>query len=650
MKSFGTPRPWPPGPADELRRLFSKVQTSRLRDRVDEQPDLKIVLDELDAWLGDTRDYHQRQRKIEWQSLSDDLWGAAETRGPCLRAVSTSIDSLTASLHASIGKDVQARQSCLRQSAIARAALGTTEAEVASFDDLIAAVMSPQTSSIQVDERMQALGAVLQLGGRALGNIASQLAGIFDNCAWDVTIVRHELAGLDLPTDLPAHDEDAGLTLDERVDLARQLIAHPTPAGHHVIWFAFDNARFDPWRYEVGSVTFFDGPALLGCFQSMRRDPAAGRVPGLVAEGRPFGLPAELLHPQTGEYMREALRWPATKRWVAARVDLRQGQYADPVRVARDQVDSLVSLAAFHVGGTSWIPLDGHHHVVDESLHSGVEPFEPPTVDRHWLASDHTDDVLRELHDDLEPHLPVDDPALHELISAAAVLNTATTGDRSARLLQSVRIIELLATRCDVGWQSFLTDYLANRWAQAQVHHEIYRRVEDVASDLELREQHPELSDLRRRIASSDPSNAYRRITHRDAALDLLPELARKLPDHNPCSRRIRTVNHHTMSVAALAAWVDDLVADYARLVRRVLRCRNSLAHGGPANIDAVANAAQFISGQAAVGTSIALWGAYSSLRVKEALDDYRQRKTQWRDRIRIAGSVKEAAFEPVMK
>lgn len=108
----------------------------------------------------------------------------------------------------------------------------------------------------------------------------------------------------------------------------------------------------------------------------------------------------------------------------------------------------------------------------------------------------------------------------------------------------------------------------------------------------------------------------------------------------------MRTIHHHTQTTAAIAAWVDDLVDEYGRLVRRLLRCRNSLAHGGPINVETVATVARFVRSQARAATAVALWGAYSGQDVKDALDDYRDRKQRWRDDILTANTVMEAAFE----
>lgn len=648
MKSFGTARPWPPDLGAELRQLFSNLGSRHFRgDRLGSHPDLATMLDELGMWLADTRDHQQWTRKSEWKSLIDDVEAVAATRGGHLTSASASVDSLAAALHPELGRDQEARRDCLHLLASARVELGTTAAATAAFDDVVDSLRSPQTSDTQVAARMQALVATFRCADRALVNIALHLAGVFDNSAFDVALARHDVEGTDLPTERPHPNEDAGLTVPERLDMARQLIALSTPPGHHVVWITYGNARFDPWRFEMGPVTFYDGPAMLGCFHDMREDPVAGKSAGLAVDGRPFGLPPEFLHPGRGEYLRDKRDWPSEEHWVAARIDLGHERYSDPIRVAREQADALVNLAAFHNGHTSWRPLQGHLHIVDDALRSSSGPFEDPANIDNWIALDRTDEALHDLRDELEPHLPVDNHALRELINAAAVLNSATVSDDSAGLLQSVRIIELFATRCNIGWQTFLTEYLATRWAQAKIHDDIYGSVADVSTDLTVREHFPELEALHGQLIVDDPGRRGGVITRRGIALDSLPGLAGQLPDHHQGSRRVRTIHRRTLTSAAIAGWVDELADEYGRLVRRLLRCRNSLAHGGPINVETVATVARFARSQARAATAVGLWGAYSGQDVKDALDDFRDRKQRWRDDILTSTTVLEAAFEP---
>lgn len=80
---------------------------------------------------------------------------------------------------------------------------------------------------------MRALAATFRCADRALVNIASQLSGVFANSALDVALARHALEGTDLPTKWPEPDDDAGLTVHERLDLARSsclALCTPSPS------------------------------------------------------------------------------------------------------------------------------------------------------------------------------------------------------------------------------------------------------------------------------------------------------------------------------------------------------------------------------------------------------------------------------------
>lgn len=605
------------------------------------------MLDELDVWFIDTRNYERRLRKSEWQSLINDFQTAAATRGARLTAASPSTDRLITALHPKLGRDWDARQACLHTSAAARRELGSTRATTAAFDDLVESLESPETSQSEVMARLQAFSVTFRCADRALVNFASQLAGVSDNSAVDVALVRHDLEGTDLPTEWPAPDEGAGLSIPERLDLARQLIAQPTPNGHHVIWITYGNARFDPWRFEMGPVTFYDGPAMLSCFNEMREDPLAGHAGNLAVDGRPYGLPPEIVNPESGYYLRQDLRWPRDAHWVAARIDLGGENYSDPVQVARDQADALVSLAAFHHGRSVWKPLQGHLHIVDGVFWSGSGPFENPADRGQSIAPDHTAEALRDLREDLKPHLPVDDPALRELINAATVINTAAIRNDSTELVQSVRTIEFIATHCDIEWQTFLTSYLATGWAQSELHHDIYRSAANLSNDLTLRRHFPELGDLHSRILRSDPTRSRGVIARFDIALAALPELAGKLPHHDQYSRTVRTTHRHTESTEAVNGCITDLIDEFGRLVLRLLRCRNSLTHGGPINVETVSTIAPFARNQASTAIAIALSGALSGQAVNVALSDYRDRKEHWRIAALTAPTPMEAIFEP---
>ena len=127
-------------------------------------------------------------------------------------------------------------------------------------------------------------------------------------------------------------------------------------------------------------------------------------------------------------------------------------------------------------------------------------------------------------------------------------------------------------------WQDHLTTHFSIPWAR--------RVISQTISD--------GISHADRRLGAT-PEGIYswtagnRRI-HLDAAMLAIPGLLADLPSHDPAARTLRTIGARATSPQTLQDWVDELVALYGRLTGRLLRCRNSLAHGGPLSEDTGAN------------------------------------------------------------
>ena len=127
---------------------------------------------------------------------------------------------------------------------------------------------------------------------------------------------------------------------------------------------------------------------------------------------------------------------------------------------------------------------------------------------------------------------------------------------------------------------------------------------------------------------------------HLDASFAALPDLAAHLPDHHLPSRAVRAIAERAKSPSTIADWVDDLVNEYKRLVERVSRCRDSLAHGGPINLETAATVRQFAYQQATVTTSIGLWALLTGGNVKDAHATRREEEEHWRSELASASTV----------
>ncbi len=85
MRLRGTQRHWPPQVDQELAHLLRQWSIREFGTEPDEHPDLKAVMDELDAWLEDPRNnnYYRttdwKYRTTEWKSMVFDTRRALRT-------------------------------------------------------------------------------------------------------------------------------------------------------------------------------------------------------------------------------------------------------------------------------------------------------------------------------------------------------------------------------------------------------------------------------------------------------------------------------------------------------------------------------------------------------------------------------------------
>lgn len=684
MRPLGTVRPWPPDPMDELRRLFAGARSRATA--ADTTPSLHEMCGELDAWLADERDYSGRYPRIkEWRSLISDFTATLDTRGPRLRQRSSGLDAIQTALTPRTGSAAAQRLQFRGQLRQAQADLAVSDAAVDALDDLWEALEDPHSSAKLVLERVDALRSVFALARRSLATSASTLAGVADDSAFEVALARQSLDGVEIPEEVAGPgselaDSAAGLTTPERLQLLRRLVAQPAPQGRHVVWVFYGNARFEPWVFELGPVTFLDGPTLLSVFDQID----AADADDSAATGSSQGawraavwaqqLPAELLEEERARFVRARHRWPKLERWVAARVDLGDGPHLDPVAEARRQADALVGLARFHHGIGSWIALTGHTHFISGAERGASWPIDVPQPSPdEWPESDRTDTWLVESARELQFDLPVHDRDLTELVECIGVLNDAnwaagrqresglvgTAGPAGPGIvtgavtgpvvfLQRVRVLDLLASRVRVAglaWDEFMTDFLRDAWVREELLARTFSAAERVAADSDLAGHDPSLSELYGRLVTPGPD--LRVTTHRDVALHALPGLAAQLPGHFQAARVVRAVAASVADVSSLRAWVEELRAQYQRNVERASRCRNSLTHGGPVNAASVASVNPFLAWEAGLATVVALRGVLAGSSVRDALENKREELRIWADRLETATTVAEALVPP---
>lgn len=634
MRRLGVPRDWPPSPEEELALLISRRATDLTLDRAhDEDLSLEVALDELDRWLADPRPYDPAHHRRPWQSMAADVRAAIASRGPRLADATPSLMELADILTTpDLGSNPAGRQQCSGLLPTIQTELGN--AVSAAFDDLVETVRDATSSPERLIARLRILESALAVDGRSLRSEGRLLAGVLDNAAMDVAVAGHHLHDTPLPMPLTelSNRDSAGLPAAERIALCHALLQDERPAGRQVVWLVYGNARCaESWLIELGPITFFDGPALLGAVDAVREGNSGPRdylPPELWTE-------AELSDPQHRQYT-----WPRdVEQWVAVRIDLGDRRLADPVRTAWEQVDALVQVAGFHGNGTSWERFSGYQVVID-GQGRGSSPFGPPFD--HGPLIDRTDEQLLRLAPRLADRLPVTDPLLAELLRTSALVHDREESDDPTTLLQDVRAIELVASRCDVSWPRLLSGYRATGMVRRRAVLEVYNAVWTIAGSHELTsliDGIPSPTELQRSI----PGEHRRHELRIDVAFEALLDLANRLPAHHAAGRRMRTLAAHLASPRALARWIDDSIADYGRRVNRLKRCRDALMHGGPISPYVAATVQPFANREAQAVVATALEAVLEGRTVPQFYDELRDQHQAWRDTIGSAPSVFEA-------
>lgn len=637
MRLMTTHQQWPPSCLDEVSALligvpYPHIEPSRPRDN---EYSLLTALVEVETWLASRP--NDDPSKKDRRSFAADVARALSRPGPAVSQRLPAADALVAAMRSSLDAGKGANREPVRDGLAAlRAELCDPETTLAAFDDLLDAVRDPSSSHVEVEIKLAVLTEVLDLSDRTAAEICRLLGGILDDQALEISIVLHGLDGTPIREGGPP-DEFAGLTEQDRLSLSRRYLQRPARSGHHVVWVAYDNARIagDSWRQHVGIVEFFDGPTLLEAQKNLDS----------VLTTQP--LPEELLKPG-GPGGRDIDLWPSTEQnrhWVAARVDLGVGQFSNPIGRGRAQADAIVQLAVFEDEKSTWVPLAGVLHLVDSRHHSS-ERFHTPNEIQHRVRveNDSTARELAELASSIGGHLTVDDPALRRVLQEVGTLNASTRSGELNRLIDDIRGIEFVTgqnSQPPSTWPEFLHNNVSTWYARLQVIDQIYHAVSEVLQAFAF----PDTPHLNNR-AIWEPQPDGQTLFKRKAALDLVPQLLPRLPEHHRDARRLREVARRLQDRDHLAAWVDEIVADYKSKVDRAERFRNGLTHGGAAPSEVAGTVRLLINRHARLVARTALRAVVDGHPIKQPFDHYRAANRKWRQRIPAAADICDALFD----
>lgn len=629
-------RDWPPPYTQELATALRSVpQFPEREHNKDADYTLGMAIAELGEWLPALPE--DKPTTADRESLADDLDVAILSRGQEVRSRTCAAELLAAE-HEQIAQASNSApvspSAAIAQLDELKAQLAESDTVVAAFDDLQTAVEASTSTRQEIQSCLTVLTCTLELAGHLPAQVCRFISEIVDDQQREIELAHQILDGAAF-TEPENVDVQAGLLVDDRLALARRYLRRPSESGHHIVWLAFERARLsEPWRDTVGPVDFFDGPTLLEKMKAT--DSVAGELPG------------ELTSPAPGlEWDRT---WPVqpddVELWVAARVDLGTGNFADPVGQATDHVNAIVQLARFNRGGSTWEQLEGHIYFVDGRWRT-INPFghRPPELDLK-ARQDTTAGQFQRLAVRVEPHLPITDPRFRRLLVVLRDINESSSSDQPELLLGDVRAIEFVSRQCGTRkWTEFMIEHTSVSHAWNSAVQELFNAVHAVFWDftLDVTEGRHDLLD---RIEKHKPDGTVTR--DYAATFDLVDYLLQGAPTHHPTLRRLRDVQRHIQSPTSIQAWVEELEADYRRRVARTRRLRNGLTHSGAARVDLLRTVRNLINVKARNLAQLALDAILAKKDISTSVTTWRDEFENWKSEIASAPDPKHALIGKV--
>ena len=637
------PRSDPPSWLDELQiaLLWPERRWSQ-----DGTLDLLSASSEFEGWLRDRRLYDKRHGH-GWLSAITDFTQSARQIGPRLktalkpelrRALDTA-DSLRAGIQ-SKGPAVLKTHLPSRLSAdhAVYAAFKSrwTEPTVrgAAWQDFVEACRDETVSYDAIALRRDLFWHLMRAAGYDPQRLSQLLSGVLADIDWYVTDAQlwiGDIADEQFSAPRPM-DQAAGLTETQRLALCQRMVTQQPKQAHRVIWLAFDRAGPGTGLHELGAVTFWHSELL----QAILKD---GVSPSWESR-----IPRELQSAQVAVVSPDL---PTGPDITLARVDLGNGAFTDPVRIAAEQAESVVALAGFRADELRWRRIDGYLDFMDGRPHK-IGSFGAPDRLDDMVPPMHTQFMAAEL-DRLSPrltkHLPIADPDLTEVVQAVRWWQQARTQTPLAALLLDVRALEVIASRVGTTWEKYIGDYLRTTWVRLSIQgaltgtvHAAVHRAQSLSS-----EEHRRRVEAHRAAIMSFVEGGF--TIDPGKCLDALPELAALFPVHTQLGRQLRTLDTHLISLTSLNAWCAELTDEWKRLDQRLQRLRNAISHGGPFQDEGVASTSRLGQRLAAWSLSLALEGILEGKTIATAHDEHVQREVAWWNDRRTASTMSKAIF-----
>lgn len=617
-------------PEEGVSRVQKALNAALKPSSTPESPQIIEVLDELNSWLSDDRQWRGGSPR-NWISLIDDLRVAIEDLGPRLRktlhdenpAALGELKHIRAEFRQSPSStDGSLRRRLARLAATLGDSLVGDEALRGAWNDLLAA---------RGWEQSRAMAKILlRLGesrGHASESLAIRLRRILADNAYAVSVERGEKSK---EGDLL---RSANSTTEERLALAETIIFSIPQMGEAVVWLLYAFApRLWPPVLEVGPrVTLYDVEWLRSVMQS--GNAAYPLPPELEVDLQSLSL---LLPPLESEPPKEGPLPPLGTKpkedepvpRVAVRLDLGSVQIAQAEALARSSAEALVALADLHGAESPWVLEDSFSMYVDGQhgawSFSGPAAFSPTTAQSVSMSSDVTSEIIARNAGRWGSHFPVHDYGMQQATHLLIWLRKARETWAPGRLILCDRIVERVA-----GWaglsspRRLVDDYLKLPWALHRMRSELTNvawaafnslgSVEHLDKETwgRFKAGHDEIlrdPDLEFNLGESSWQ------VNVQAVMGKLKWLAERVPKDSPAYERAEFLRQKFESGKQAAAWAKELMREFEVIDARARRLRNTLIHGGPVIERVAEETLPFVESVAVDALNISIEGRFDGV------------------------------------
>lgn len=445
----------------------------------------------------------------------------------------------------------------------------------AAWDDIVEAFKedtSPGTCVLRIAQLVE----ITIRRGQSWEAVQRRLMGVLTDQLTDIAEVRG--ADVDYGSSSEDFDAKAGLSLEQRLELCRTVVADAPAEEQSIVWMVYGNAALRTSFIRKGPVQFFDGA--LGWTNIRDGCPALNRPD--------FEPPDELQDPVSERFFGESPAEP----FVYVRVEVDSRHVADVRRFARDLVWGLVEIAD---RDTAWLLFDGEAIFIGGHWWGSAHFTDP----RLWVRNDNPHRVLTSrLLENLDPGV-AERLASGDERSAAALQQrrweraVAAADDPAQRLTLAMRTLEeaLPSPRTARGSvRESCERYLMETWSMGTLHDQLrdaayYGTAFGFSTDRERMLLRDAI------VPGDDESFTFQPAVFMKRIAEVLAGLDKLTIEH----RMVREASDWVSTGEAMASHIDELDRRFRRLLARAIRQRNAVVHGAQAVPGVIATCEPFI-------------------------------------------------------